>query len=152
MADKLYYQRYLSTSPKKLGPHTNLETDIEPTIVYFTSHGLSTIKWHFLFKICMETEISNRLNVTFQIALFHHSENQIWNYTNAGMLKAMERSILIFAKFVKKHSLQALIPNQIMSDITGTVIQVMNLIFKSGIFSRKNRYSWLHQCNLIYKI
>ena len=44
-------QRYLSTSPnfgaglvlKKLGPHTNLKTDIEclcSTIVYFTSHEL----------------------------------------------------------------------------------------------------------------
>ena len=48
----------------------------------------------------MEIEISNLLSVTFQTALFHHSENQIWNYTNAGMLKAMERNILIFAKFV----------------------------------------------------
>ena len=54
MADKLYYGwllAYLSTSPnfgaglvlKKLGPHTNLKTDIEclcSTIVYFTSHEL----------------------------------------------------------------------------------------------------------------
>ena len=53
MADKLYYGwllAYLSTSPnfgaglvlKKLGPHTNLKTDIEclcSTIVYFTNHG-----------------------------------------------------------------------------------------------------------------
>ena len=53
MGDKLYYGwllAYLSTSPnfgaglvlKKLGPHTNLKTDIEclcSTIVYFTSHG-----------------------------------------------------------------------------------------------------------------
>ena len=53
MADKLYYGwllAYLSTSPnfgaglvlKKLGPHTNLKTDIEclcSTIVYFTSHA-----------------------------------------------------------------------------------------------------------------
>ena len=61
MADKLYYGwllAYLSTSPnfgaglvlKKLGPHTNLKTDIEclcSTIVYFISHGHDLVSLKF---------------------------------------------------------------------------------------------------------